>query len=190
MGKDTPQNLVEIKMHVRDKHLSQNKMKNWLKHCFGTVNMSSTSQPTLSSNKVNITGSSCTPSSLHITSNLIDFPNAITKPATKDTPAATGHSTQFLSTIIYNFIQQGEFDSCNHNAPIPTDFVSQYSPIQLEELLDFSCDHWITHHQRTGHCSLIEELEIYHLLDTDLPGNGGSEVTIDDTAREILTLSV
>jgi hypothetical protein len=94
-----------------------------------------------------------------------------------------------LSAIVYDFIQQGEPDSCDHEALIPTDLVSRYPPIRLEELFDFSHHHWITHHQRTGHHSLTEELEVYHLLDTDLPGEEGSEVAIDDTTGGILTLS-
>jgi len=37
---------------------------------------------------------------------------------------------------------------------------------------------------------LDEELEVYNLLDTDLPGEEGAEVAIDDTAGDILTLNI
>jgi hypothetical protein len=63
-------------------------------------------------------------------------------------------------------------------------------PISLDELFDFSRVDWIPHHQRTGHRSLREELEIYNLLDADLPGEEGVEVEIDDTAGDILTQNV
>ena len=54
----------------------------------------------------------------------------------------------------------------------------------------FSQVDWVLHHQRTSHCSLDDKLEVYSLLDVDLPGEEGNDVGIDDTAGEILTLSV
>jgi hypothetical protein len=89
MGKDTLQTLTEVKMHICDEHLSQNEMKNILKCHFWTVDLSSTSLPTLPSNEVDVMGSSDTPSSPRITSDSIDFCDTTTELATEATPAAT-----------------------------------------------------------------------------------------------------
>ena len=67
---------------------------------------------------------------------------------------------------------------------------TSYVPILLEDLFDFSQHYWVRHHQRTGCCSLNKELEVYNLLDADLPGEEGAEVPVDDMAGEILTFHV
>ena len=64
------------------------------------------------------------------------------------------------------------------------------TPVLLDDLFDFSRVDWVPHHQRTSRRSLDDKLEVYNLLDADLPGEEGNEVGIDDTAGEILTLSV
>ena len=56
-------------------------------------------------------------------------------------------------------------------------------PVPPGDLFDFS------QHQRTSRRSLGEEMEVYSLLDIDLPGEEGTEVAIDDTAGEALVLN-
>ena len=67
--------------------------------------------------------------------------------------------------------------------------VTTNPPISLEDLFDSNWDYWVAHHQRTSHCSLSEEMEIYSMLDVDLPSEEGAEVAIDDTAVKALTLN-
>ena len=62
--------------------------------------------------------------------------------------------------------------------------------VLLDDLFDFSWVDWVPQHQRTSHHSLDDEPEVYSLFDVDLPGEEGNDVGIDDTAGEILTLSV
>ena len=81
----------------------------------------------------------------------------------------------------------GELEIDISAAPPPQETVN--TPVLLEDLFDFSRDNWVAYHQRTSRRSLGEEMEVYSLLDTDLPGEEGNEVEIDDTAGEVLTLN-
>ena len=113
-------------------------------------------------------------------------PNRTPEPSTEATPA-DGQHTQLLSSIIDQFIQQGELDNREpeySNLDVP---LTQSLPVSLEELFDFSQNFWVASHQSTGLRSLNEELEIYNLLDADLPGEEGVEVAVDDTTGDILT---
>ena len=62
-------------------------------------------------------------------------------------------------------------------------------PISLGDLFDSNRDYWVAHHQRTSRRSLSEEMEIYSMLDVDLPSEEGAEVAIDDMAVKVLTLN-
>jgi len=68
--------------------------------------------------------------------------------------------------------------------------MGQLAKISLEDLFNFSQVDWVPCHQRTGRCSLKDELEVYNLLYADFPGEEGAEIVTDDTAGEILTLNV
>ena len=113
--------------------------------------------------------------------------------STDSTPDSTsdGVSTQLLSTIIDQFVRQGELDEGLEIDVLaaPTHEATSNLPISLEDLFDFNQDYWVSHHQRTSHCSLNEEMEVYSLLDADLPGEEGTDVAIDDTTGEVLTLN-
>ena len=119
----------------------------------------------------------------------MDTPNHTAEPTTETTPT-DDQSTQLLSTIVHQFIQQGELDDREPENSILDDVLTKSLPVSLEDLFDFSQNFWVTHHQRTGRRSLKEELEIYNLLDADLPGEEGAEVAVDDTTGDILTLHV
>jgi len=62
----------------------------------------------------------------------------------------------------------------------------QPAKISPEDLSNFLQVDWVSHHQRTGQCSLRDELElkVYNLLDAGFPGEEGAKVAIDDTAGE------
>ena len=67
---------------------------------------------------------------------------------------------------------------------------SQRAKVSLEDLFDFFRFDWLPHHQRAGNShSLNEEMEIYDLLDADIPGKEGAEVEINETMGDILTLN-
>ena len=205
MGKETLQTLAEVKMHVRDEHLAHTEMKTRLKRRFGTVDPSFTQQqggplPPSSSSSTQpgniVEASQTTPGvpsisgGLPSTSSNPDTSDHAAGPNNEDTPA-DDQSTQLLSTIINQFIQQGELDGVEDSTPIASMHQPMtHPPVSLEELFDFSQDYWVTYHQKTGRRSLSEELEVYNLLDTDLPGEEGAEVAIDDTTGDILTLNV
>jgi hypothetical protein len=203
MGKDTLQMLTKVKMHVHDEHLTHIKMKTRLKHHFGTVDLSfnqpqvgpfppslsSSTQPSNVMEASQIPPVSSTPGFPGTALNP-DISNDTTESNTKDTPT-DNQSAQFLSTIIDQFIQQGELDGMEEFPPIiKMDQLMTYPPISLDELFDFSWDYWVRYHQRAGHHSLNEELEVYNLLDADLPSEEGTEVEIDDMAGDILTLNL
>ena len=61
------------------------------------------------------------------------------------------------------------------------------TPVLLDDLFDFSRVDWVPQHQRTSRRSLDDELEVYSLLDVDLPGEEGNDIGIDDMAGEIIT---
>ena len=102
-------------------------------------------------------------------------------PPTDEQPA------QFLATIANQFIKQGMQDEELETPPLLTP-VTNHPLIRLDALFDFSQDYWLRHHQRTGCRSLNEGLEIYGLLDADLPGEEGGDVEVDETMGDILTL--
>ena len=195
--------LAEIKMHVHDEHLAHAEMKTRLKRRFGTVDLSfnqqqvgplppsssSSPQPSNIMEASQIPPASSTPGLPGTTSNP-DISNDRTESNTEDAPT-DDQSAQFLSTIVDQFIQQGELDGMEEFPPITEmDQLTTYPLISLDELFDFSRDYWVRYHQRTGHRSLNEELEVYNLLDADLPGEEGIEVAIDDTVGDILTLNL
>ena len=187
-GKETLQTLAEIKLHVRDEHLAHTEMKTRLKRRFGTVDLSFATPPSSSSTQPNdITEASQIP----MTSSIPSTSNSSNEAAESNIENAhmDDQSAQFLSTIIDQFIQQGELDVLEPEDFVPITSMAQCATISLEGLFDFSRDYWITHHQRTGRRSLDEELEVYNLLDADLPGEEGAEVAIDDTTADILTLN-
>ena len=201
MGKDTLQTLAEIKMHVRDEHLAHTEMKTRLKRHFGTADLSHSQQqggprpPSPSSIQPGGTAwESQIPSTSSISggpSSPVSIPDAANQVAESNAEGtlADDQSTQLLSTIVDQFIQQGEMDSTASEDFVPiTPAAITQGPITLDELFDFSRTFWVEHHQRTGRRSLDEELEVYNLLDADLPGEEGGEVAIDDTAGDILTL--
>jgi len=102
------------------------------------------------------------------------------------------NSVQLLSAIVDQFVQQGELDDGGLETDVPTTPAHELAsnpPVSLRDLFDFTQDYWVEYHQRTSHRSLNEEMEIYSLLDTDLPGDEGTEVAIDDTTGEVLTLN-
>ena len=175
MGKETLQTLAEIKMHVRDEHLAHAGMKTRLKRRFGTVDLSSAPPPPSATPQIRTTP---------LTSSYPDAPSTTEPSAEDDQPA------QLLGSIIDQFIEQGEKDGEEPGDSIPATLVSQYPPVSLEELFDFSRGYWVELHKRTGRRSLNEEQEIYNLLDADLPGEEGAEVAVDDTIGDILTLRV
>ena len=198
MGKETLQTLAEIKMHVRDEHLAHNEMKNRLKRRLGTVDTSLPQQypgppppPPSSAHSSSITQ----PSQIASTSSVPydpPSPNPDETESNTEDNIVDDQSTQLLRTIIDQFIQQGQMDDTDdaesdYLAPITGEPVA---PVSLEELFDFSRVDWVPHHQRTSHRSLSDELEVYNLLDADLPGEEGVEVAIDDTTGDILTLNV
>ena len=201
MGKETLQMLAEVKMHVCDEHLTHNEMKTQLKRSFGTVDLSSTLpkvDPPLSSFSSTqaystavhqVPTNSSMPDDHPGDSRSPDISNDLTEPGAEAT-LTDDQPTQLLSTIVHQFIHQGELDDREPENSVPHTPLTHYSPVALEDLFDFSRDYWVKHHQRTGCHSLNEELEIYNLLDADLPGEEGAEVPVDDTAGEILTLHI
>ena len=70
--------------------------------------------------------------------------------------------TQFLATIVSQFIEQGMQDEELETPPLLTP-ITNHPLIRLDELFD-----------------------IYGLLDADLPGEGGN-VEVDETIDDILT---
>ena len=189
-------------MHVRDEHLAHAEMKTRLKRRFGTVDLSLSTQqqggPPPPSTSFIQPGSAAQESQTPSTSSISGDPsspfsnpdaaNQVTESNAEGT-LADDQSTQLLSTIVDQFIQQGEMDSTTSEDLVPiTPAARRQSPITLDELFDFSRTFWVKHHQRTGRRSLDEELEVYNLLDADLPGEEGGEVAIDDMAGDILTL--
>ena len=201
MGKDVLQTLAEIKMHVRDEHLAHTEMKNRLKRRFGTVDLSSTPQhgvplppPPSSARSGDVMQASQNPMSLstpgpHPAPPSSSTSNDLAEPTTENVPA-DDQSTQLLSTLIDRFIEQEALDHDESEMFIPLAQINNQLPVQLEDLFDFTRSYWIRHHQRSGRRSLNEELEMYNLLDMDLPGEEGAEVAIDDTIGDILTLQV
>ena len=175
MGKDTLQTLAEIKMHVRDEHIAHNEMKTRLKSRFGTVDSSFSQQQA--------PPSSSPSTRLSDAAQEIPFTDQV---AETENGASNGNSIQLLSTIIDQFVQQRELDDDGPEIDIAIANLSAPSNplIPLEDLFDFSQDYWVEHHQRTSRRSLSDEMEAYSLLDTDLPGEEGLEVAIDDTVGE------
>ena len=114
-------------------------------------------------------------------------PNDLAEPAIENIPA-DDQSTQLSSTLVDQFIEQEALDHDESEMFIPLTQVNNQLPVQLEDLFDFTRSYWIRHHQRSERRSLNEELEMYNLLDMDLPGEEGAEVAIDDTIGDILTL--
>ena len=99
-------------------------------------------------------------------------PTVTTYNPTNEDTRTDDQPAQLLSTIVHQLIQQGELDDGepeSSNVPL-----TQYLPVPLEDLFDPSRHYWGRHHQRTGHRSLDKELEVYNLLDTDLPGEEGA----------------
>ena len=201
MGKETLQTLAEIKMHVRDKHIAHNKMKTRLKRHFGTVNPPFSQQLaglppplsspfTQSSNVMQMSPIPSTPSTFDSPSDIPSDQVAETEDSTPD-GTSDGVFTQLLSTIINQFVWQGELDEGLEIDVLatPTHKVTSNPPISLEDLFDFNWDYWVSHHQRTNRHSLNEEMEVYSLLDADLLGEEGTDVVIDDTTGEVLTLN-
>ena len=196
-------------MHVHNEHLAHTEMKTRLKRSFGTVGLSSTLQqdaplpvstnshpPSPPPTHANIAGIPQIPMTLFIPygGHPDNPPNQTIsddarEPPAQDTPT-DDQPTQLLSTIIQQFIKQGELDNVEPEDPVPGFLLTQYPPVPLEHLFDFSRSYWVKYHQRTKCRSLNEELEVYNLLDADLPGEEGAEVAVDDTAGDILTLHV
>ena len=217
MGKETLQTLTEIKMHVRDEHIMHGGMKSRLKRCFGTVNVSASQDPagpppSLPS-LVQVGG--IAPVN-HIPPTSPTGQNS--QDESSDQAAGTedslpdGTSIRTLGEIVGWFLQQGELDGGEPETdtsavPLPQETVNApvsleidilaapppqetvNTPVSLEDLSDFTRDNWVAYHQRTSRRSLGEEMEVYSLLNTDLPGEEGNKVEIDDTAGEVLTLN-
>ena len=186
MGKETLQTLAEVKMHVRDEHLAHNEMKNRLKRRFGTVDMSGTALahghstpsprlPPTHSDDMSVSHGSSDPPFNPSRSDMATDPEA--EGGTANDPAPP-----LLSAIVDRFLQQGEMDRAE------PDIMDQPAKVSLEDLFNSSRVDWVPHHQRTGKRSLNDEMEVYNLLDADIPGEEGAEVAIDETAGEILTL--
>ena len=191
MGKETLQTLAEVKMHVCDEHLAHKEMKNRLKRRFGMVDPSLVPGeqdrsrfhpfPTHANDLSNTSSTSCEPPDTPLNS---DSSN-ITGGLEAEGETADGQPPPLLSTIIDQFVRQGEMDRAEPDHST----TSQIAKVSLEDLFDFSRFDWLPHHQRTGKHSLNEEMEIYDLLDADLPGQEGAEVGIDETTGDILTLT-
>jgi hypothetical protein len=100
---------------------------------------------------------------------------------------ASDQPAPLLNTIIDQFMQQGEMDAEDSFDP-PA--IQQPAKISLEDLFNFSQVDWVSHHQRTGKRSLDDELGVYNMLDTDIPGEEGTEVVVDDMTGDILTFDM
>ena len=177
-------------MHVRDEHLAHKEMKNRLKRRFGAVNASSVPEhggPQPHSLPTNPNDTSRTTSTTH------ESPDTPLNSDGSDTTGGLetggdttdGQSPSLLSTIVHQFVRQGEMDCMEPDRST----ADQTAKVSLEDLFDFSRFDWLPHHQRTGKRSLSEEMEIYDLLDADIPGEEGAEVEIDETTGDILTLN-
>ena len=197
MGKETLQTLAEIKMHVRDEHITHGGMKTRLKRRFGTVDTSAPQDPagppTSSPFPAQVSGivqASQIPSASPMGKNPSDAPpNAV---ETEDCVPDGSNSVRTLGEIVDQFVQQGELDGGeleNGVLAAPPPQVTINTPVSLEDLFDFSRNYWVAYHQRTSRRSLGDEMEAYSLLDTDLPGEEGTEVAIDETTGEVLTLN-
>lgn len=187
LGKDTLQTLAEVKMHIRDEHLSHSDMKNRLKRRFETVDMSqhggpSHSSPVYPSNAPQADSTSPVPYGPSDTHLNPEGPGHTADSRGED-GQASDQPAPLLSTIINQFMQQGEMDGVESDPPT----VEQPAKISLEDLFNFSRIDWVPHHQRTGKRSLDDELGVYSMLDADIPGEEGTEVVVDDMAGDILT---
>ena len=198
MGKETLQTLAEIKMHVRDEHITQGVMKSRLKRRFGTVDMSTAQDlagPPESSLPSIVQADTAQASPVPSTSSTGGNPpdNPSTQTAETEDGILDSGSVRTLGEIVDQFFQQGELDGGELGTDISTVLPPQTTinaPVSLEDLFDSDRSHWVVHHQRTSRRSLSDEMAAYSLLDTDLPGEEGNEVEIDDTTGEVLTLNV
>jgi hypothetical protein len=66
---------------------------------------------------------------------------------------------------------------------------SQSSKIimRMIDLFDFSKDHWVKFQEASAVGSLEEELELYQLLDLDVPGDPELDLDLNDSIENILT---
>lgn len=181
--------LSELKMHIHNEHI-HNKSDAQLKWQFGARKNNSTTPANPSPTLVVLQPSSNPPLAMPTSQEIpsfdnhdkIDPPNSLINPPTPDSQS----DASFCSIVQEHGSRATEDD--RNNEATPSDCDATIKSVRIDQLFDFSADHWVSVYSKSPLRSFDEELELYELLDLDAEGedNNDIQVNVDESMEQIL----
>jgi hypothetical protein len=172
LGNQTLSSLAELKMHIRDGHMCNGRVKERMKRFFGKEKESQTNTPLADP----VSQQPSTPPPPPTDEMGMDIATEIDP----DLPSQGGIADEF-NQITESFGRQASGDDNDGSEGMPS-----VISIEIAQLFDFTNRAWIPSHERSASRSLDEELELYELLDLDAPGEEDIDVEIDHALDSIL----
>lgn len=190
LGTETLTALSELKMHIRDEHI-RNKSSVRLKRHFGARKNQSTTSADPSPMSVVPQPSSSDPLPAMPTSQEIpplddhdelDPPDSLINPSIPNP-----QSDSSFRSIVQDHSSSATEDDRNNEAT-PSDCDVMIKSVRIDQLFNFSVDHWVSVYSRSPLRSFDEELELYELLDLDAEGEDDDDIqiSVDESMEQIL----
>ncbi len=175
LGTQTLSSLAELKMHIQDEHLRNGKTKEHMKRFFGR---SQTSAPLAQPVSQHTSVSAPPPTDETEMDSAMDINPVLQQPS--ELIDKFNHITE-----LFGRLASGDDDDGGEQMPSANQDKDQVS-IAIADLFNFTNRIWIPAHERSTSWSLDEELELYELLDLDVPGEEDVNVEFDHALDSML----
>ena len=176
LGNDTLSSLAELKMHIRDEHLRNGKVKDRMKRLFGRAQEPQTGTPWAHP----VPRQLPTQTTLATNEPEMDIDDATPVEIDPESLSQDGVAGEF-NQIIESFGRLARDDEDDGIEEMPS-LIS----ITIANLFNFGNRDWIPQHERTASRSLDEELELYELVDLDAQGEEDVDVEMDNSLQSVL----
>lgn len=183
LGTTTLTNLAELKMLIRDDHLNAGNAKDWLKRKFGkTVDPVTTSAldsaaAATSSTPQSSESQHTSPAASGQPSNDTNFPLD---------PSLNNPDIDPKNEFTSMMSQMEKMVDTDKNVDGTPSFPAESISVTLADLFNFNSTDWVTICQRNARRSLLEEQELYELMDKDSAGLEGGQLGIDAHTEAVI----
>jgi hypothetical protein len=112
----------------------------------------------------------------------VDPPNSLIDPSIPNSQSDTS-----FHSIVQEHGSRATEDNRNNKAT-PSDCDATINSVRIDQLFNFSADHWVSMYSKSPLRSFDEELELYKLLDLDAEGEDDNDiqVNVDESMEQIL----